>query len=52
MDNRLGVWNALEVAKTLENGVICFSCWEEVGGGSVGYLESTSMKRGVKQANF
>ena len=38
MDNRLGVWNALEVAKTLENGVICFSCWEEVGGGSVGYL--------------
>lgn len=38
MDNRLGVWNALEVAKTLENGVICFSSWEEVGGGSVGYL--------------
>ena len=38
MDNRLGVWNALELAKTLENGVICFSCWEEVGGGSVGYL--------------
>ena len=38
MDNRLGVWNALELAKTLENGVICFSCWEEVGGGAVGYL--------------
>ena len=38
MDNRLGVWNALEVAKTLKDGVICFSCWEEVSGGSVGYL--------------
>jgi len=38
MDNRLGVWNALEVAKTLENGIIVFSTWEEHGGGSVGYL--------------
>ena len=38
MDNRLGIWNALEVAKTLENGAIVFSAWEEHGGGSVGYL--------------
>ena len=38
MDNRLGVWNALEVAKTLKNGIIVFSSWEEHGGGSVGYL--------------
>lgn len=38
MDNRLGVWNALEVAKTLEHGIIAFSCWEESGGGSVEYL--------------
>jgi len=38
MDNRLGIWNALEVAKTLENGIIVFSSWEEHGGGSVGYL--------------
>ena len=38
LDDRLGVWNALEVAKTLENGAIAFSCWEETGGGSVGYL--------------
>ena len=38
MDNRLGVWNALQVAKTLENGIIAFSCWEETGGGSVEYL--------------
>jgi len=38
MDNRLGIWNTLQLAKTLENGVIIFSCWEEHGGGSVGYL--------------
>jgi putative aminopeptidase FrvX len=38
MDNRLGVFNALNVAETLENGMICFSCWEESGGGSVEYL--------------
>ena len=38
LDNRLGVWNALKVAETLENGIICFSSWEEHGGGSVGYL--------------
>lgn len=38
MDNRLGVWNALQVAETLKDGIIAFSCWEEHGGGSVGYL--------------
>ncbi len=38
MDNRLGMWNALKVAEDLEHGAIVFSCWEEVGGGSVGYL--------------
>jgi putative aminopeptidase FrvX len=38
LDNRLGVWSALQVAETLENGVIAFSCWEEHGGGSVAYL--------------
>ncbi len=38
MDNRLGVWNALKVAETLEDGIICFSAWEEHGGGSVEYL--------------
>ncbi len=51
MDNRLGVWNALQVAETLENGVICFSCWEEHGGGSVGYLAKFIYEQwGVKQA--
>ena len=38
LDNRLGVWNALQVAETLENGVIVFSTYEEHGGGSVGFL--------------
>ncbi|MDG1915957.1 MAG: aminopeptidase [Crocinitomix sp.] len=38
MDNRLGVWVALEVASTLENGAIVFSTYEEHGGGSVGFL--------------
>ncbi|MEQ8909025.1 MAG: M20/M25/M40 family metallo-hydrolase [Vicingaceae bacterium] len=37
LDNRLGMWCALKVAETLENGAIVFSAWEEVGGGSVGY---------------
>jgi putative aminopeptidase FrvX len=52
MDNRLGVWNALKVAETLKDGVICFSCWEEHGGGSVGYLakfiyENWKVKQGL-----
>jgi len=38
MDNRLGVWNALQVAETLEDGIIVFSTYEEHGGGSVGFL--------------
>lgn len=35
MDNRLGVFVALEVAKTLENGALVFSTYEEHGGNSV-----------------
>ena len=51
MDNRLGVWNALKVAEKLENGIICFSTWEEHGGGSVGYLAKFIFEKyGVKQA--
>ncbi|GAB2531072.1 M20/M25/M40 family metallo-hydrolase [Rufibacter soli] len=38
LDNRLGVWSALQVAQTLEHGVIAFGGWEETGGGSVAYL--------------
>ena len=51
IDNRLGVWNALKVAENLENGIICFSTWEEHGGGSVGYLAKFIYEKyGVKQA--
>ncbi|PSR52071.1 aminopeptidase [Adhaeribacter arboris] len=51
LDNRLGVWSALQVAKTLENGAIVFSCWEEHRGGSVAYLAKyLHEKYGVKQA--
>jgi len=38
LDNRLGVFNALKVAETLDNGIICFSCYEEHGGGSAQFL--------------
>ncbi|PRY11562.1 putative aminopeptidase FrvX [Pontibacter ummariensis] len=50
LDNRLGVWAALQVAETLENGIIAFSCWEEHGGGSVAYLARYIYEQyGVKQ---
>jgi len=35
LDNRLGVWIVLNIAKNLENGIIVFSCNEEHGGGNV-----------------
>lgn len=38
LDNRLGVYNALRLAETLEDGMIIFSTWEEHGGGSVPFL--------------
>lgn len=38
LDNRLGVWTALQLCETMENGAIVFSTWEEHGGGSVSYL--------------
>lgn len=51
LDNRLGVWVALKVAETLENGAIVFSTYEEHGGNSVGYCaELLSKKFGVRQA--
>lgn len=51
LDDRLGIYNALQVAETLTNGVIVFSCWEEHGGGSVGYLaDYIYHKWGVRQA--
>lgn len=51
MDNRLGVWNALKLAETLTDGAIVFSCWEEHGGGSVGYLSKFLYEKyGIQQA--
>ena len=51
MDNRLGVWNALKVCETLENGAVVFSCWEEHGGGSVPYLSKFLFEKyGIRKA--
>ena len=51
LDNRLGVYNALKVCESLENGFVIFSCWEEHGGGSVPYLARYIYEEhGVKQA--
>jgi putative aminopeptidase FrvX len=36
LDNRLGVYVALQLAETMENGAIVFSTYEEHGGNSVG----------------
>ena len=51
MDNRLGVWNALQVAETLQEGIIVFSTREEHGGGAVSFLgKFIQEKFGVTQA--
>jgi putative aminopeptidase FrvX len=51
MDNRLGVYNALKIAETLQDGMIVFSCWEETGGGSVEFLAKFMFEKyQVKQA--
>ncbi|MFM1876893.1 MAG: hypothetical protein RL266_2630 [Bacteroidota bacterium] len=51
MDNRLGVWNALKVAESLEEGIIVFSTREEHGGGAVSYLgKFIHEKFGIRQA--
>lgn len=50
LDNRLGVYNLLKIAETLEHGILVFSCWEEHGGGSVPYLANYIFKEyGVSQ---
>lgn len=51
LDNRLGIYVALQVAEKLKNGVIVFSCWEEHGGGSVPYLAKFIYEKwGIRQA--
>lgn len=51
LDNRLGVWVALNIAKNIENGIIVFSCYEEHGGGSIEKISNIiSNKYNVYQA--
>jgi putative aminopeptidase FrvX len=51
LDNRLGIYAALKVAEQLKDGVIIFSCWEEHGGGTIGYLADYIYKKWkVRQA--
>lgn len=38
LDNRLGIFNALKLCETLENGWVVFSTYEEHGGGSMPFL--------------
>lgn len=38
LDNRLGVWIALQTAKILENGIIAFTTYEEHGGGNAQFI--------------
>lgn len=38
MDNRLGVYNALKLCETLENGAVVFSTFEEHKGGAAQFL--------------
>jgi len=51
LDNRLGVYVALKISETLENGLIVFSCWEEQGGGTVPFLTKFIYERyGIQQS--
>ncbi len=51
LDNRLGIFNALKVAETLEDGLIIFSSYEEHGGGSVPFLAKKMVEEyNVRQA--
>ncbi|MBC6366508.1 aminopeptidase [Algoriphagus sp. AK58] len=38
LDNRLGIYNALTLCESLENGWVIFSTYEEHGGGSMPFL--------------
>lgn len=51
LDNRLGVWSALKVAETMENGAIVFGTYEEHGGNTVANCARFLMEEfGVYQA--
>lgn len=38
LDNRLGIYNALKLCETIDNGWVIFSTYEEHGGGSMPFL--------------
>ncbi len=51
LDNRMGVYCALKIAETLEDGILCFTTHEEHGGGSVPvFLDFIMRNHPVKQA--
>jgi putative aminopeptidase FrvX len=51
MDNRGGLWVTLKLCETLQNGIIVFSCYEEHGGGTVGFLADFIQKQyNIQQA--
>lgn len=51
LDNRLGMYNALKLCETLENGWVIFSTYEEHGGGSMPFLlEFIQKKAPVRNA--
>ena len=51
LDNRLGIYNCLKIAETMEHGVLAFSCFEEIGGGNVpALLDSMMEKFTIRQA--
>jgi putative aminopeptidase FrvX len=51
MDDRLGVWNALMQARSMEHGAIVFSTYEETGGGGAQFAGRFLQENfGVQQA--
>ncbi len=51
LDNRLGVWMALQLASSIENGAIVFSTYEEHGGNTVSFCANYLLENyGVNQA--
>jgi len=51
LDNRLGVWNALELAKTVTDGALVFTTYEEHGGGGAQFAGKFLQDNfGVQQA--
>lgn len=51
MDNRLGVWNALQQAQTMDHGALVFSTYEEHGGGGAQFAGRFLQENfGIQQA--